>query len=241
MPQNSATFQWGGFQTLDQATPVQGKRIVTVSSLVYRPEEPEVGDKAPIVKCPPSVVTVSLGRLGTSGANLDWSADVSWGVGAQSQRLLCDFQHGTVIRLPAETVSVNAVPYSPRATGSISTVGQSLTLSAQVALGSHHGIDPTLTRRLGPIAPAGNIVVTPPLFARRVSIYPGLPLAPTVDPYASLRVQWLFPGGAELCTVPGPSLAAGRSMPIPGIADLRVDNIDAAQTMNPVVVWHLGV
>ena len=232
-----AIYNWGQFRTLDATTPMRAFQVMSLDRTVwdYLPHGQREAER---VFEKPSLVTISLAKTGTLGGNLDWNAEVSWGIGAQRQTLTCDWQHGVQLQVPATAIAVRALPYAPRAT-SMTATGQSLLLSAQVGIGSFSGIPVTLTRRLmgtGGLAPAGTIIAPPPDFARRVSVYPGLPGDTTLDPYASLRAEWVYPGGAHLCTVPGPTLAAGASMPIPGIAELQIRNISVAQTMHPVVV-----
>lgn len=234
-----AIRNWGQFRVLKADSPLQSVEVMQLDRTVWD----YVGDYPEAVKVfePPKVVTVSLAKLGTLGSNLDWLAEVSWGVGSQRQTLLCDWQHGVQLQVPATAISVRAVPYAPRAT-SMSAAGQSLQLSAQVGLGSLTGISPTLTQRMSGsigLAPAASLIFEAPAFSRRASVYPGFPGSVASDPYASLRTAWVYPGGAHLCTVPGAALTAGRSMPIPGIANLEVTNIAVAGNMFPVVVWHL--
>lgn len=223
----SPEVNWGGYETLNANTPIEGRTVVEVSS---------------IGSAEPQVLTVTLGRR-TRGnpLNLDWRALVSWGGGKLRQELTCDWQNGVAIKVPASSLEVRAIPFSPRATTSLSTQGQDQTLSAIVGLGAYGGIAPILTETIASVAAAGgqSAQLVPPAFARAVSVYPGIPTDATVDPYPFLANEWVFIGGAHQCNIPGVQIAGGAAMPVPGFSRLIITNNHATEPMRPTVVWHL--
>lgn len=222
----SPEVNWGGYETLDENTPLQGRTVLKLAS---------------IGQAEPEVLTISLNRVVTSEPlNLDWRAHVQWGGGKLTHSAMVDWAHGTMVKVVGTAVQVDALPFPPRLT-SMSTEGQRQSLGAIVGFGAFGGIAPTYTQTLAELlAGASSAPVRPPPFAKGLSVY-STSLAAAGDPYPALRLDWLHIGGAQLGSVAGVYLAGGAAMPMPGYSLIQVTNTHATDAVTPTLVWHLDL
>lgn len=188
----------------------------------------------------PQVLTIALGRQDFSqGVNVDWRAQIQWGIGAQRQQLECDWIEGGLVRVPGIAVEVCAVAYAPRRV-SIDTTGTDIWLSASVGIGSGGSIPPCYSQTLPPLVAGGSSGdIRPPSFARALSVYPDN--GASTNPYADMVLELYRPDGVtRIVRIPGDVLAGGAAVPLLGAALARVVNTSGINPMSPTLVWLLG-
>jgi hypothetical protein len=156
------------------------------------------------------------------------TAKISWGIGGASQSAEIDWNHGTMVTVPATSIAVVAQYDSPEGPDDTPAPAPEVKLTSLVAYGTRPGgTTPRLTRRFALAAAAAEAAIETfdvPAFASDVTwLVNGVPadLATIV-----LRVR-TSKAGIVLYSVNASAL--GRALPLPNSAELlELENTSAA-------------
>jgi hypothetical protein len=200
---------------------------------------PPLGTEIPLNRLsgePPITHAVMLGLTANVGAtNADLRAKVTFGIGAFTQVLLCDFANGSQFSLVASNIQVSAIPWLPAVGGGYNpTLSSPAIIGAGIVRGELTNTFPlTFTETTRTISAV--TAYTRPQFGQRVRIY-------TAGSVAALAwtVSLESSGGASYGFLDAVQFASGAAVMLPGAADqITITPNVGPQTF--CVQWELSI
>lgn len=189
-------------------------------------------------------------RFNNIGANCDVRAQISFGSGAASQTILCDWNPGTQLDFAGNSfVRIAAVTYAPdpddayrvsveQADASIQTA--QIQLSAGIGMTGGPHPRPRFTQRLSTInAAASSPIITPPPWAHAVQLVGGSTEGGSIF-VAGIVASWIAPDGTPFNQVNGTQMNAQDFLPIPNGSRLQIAN-GTASNQRITLLWELAL
>lgn len=189
-------------------------------------------------------------RFNDIGANCDVRAVVTFGSGASSQRIVCDWNPGTQLDFSGSSfVRIDALSYAPDPDRDyLARVVQEDTsiAPAVIKLGASTGMTagphprPRFTQRLRTLgAGADSAIIVPPPWAHAVQVAGGSTEGGSIF-VAGIELAWIAPDGLPFTQLVGTDLDPYAFVPIPAGSRLQVSN-NTASNQRITLIWELAL